>query len=165
MANEVRMILLTTVLTILSACSSSSNGTANSPSPSQETATIAGIDADHDGVRDDVQRYIAATYPNSAKSRSALTQYAKGVQASFVNVSTASQAVAHESQLLRAGACVTATMGSASAITDIDARMANTPARVKSRSVYEGHLEGKVFTIPSGDPATLCDVSPASLPN
>lgn len=165
MANEVRMVLLTAVLIILTACSSSGSGTANSPSASAGNATIAGIDADHDGVRDDVKSYISATYPNSAKARSALTQYAKGVQTSFVNVSTASQAVAQESQLLRAGACVTSTMGSASAITDIDARMANTPARVKARSDYEGFLEGKVFTIPAGDPASVCDVNPASLPN
>jgi len=163
MTNEVRIILITAVLIIISACSG--GGATNNSSSGAENATVAGIDANNDGVRDDVQRYIYATYPNSAKSRSALTQYAKGVQASFVNVSTARQAVVVEPQLLRAGACVTATMGSTSAITEIDARMANTPARVNARSTYEGYLEGKVFTIPAGDPATLCDVNPASLPN
>lgn len=165
MANDARMILLMAVLIILSACSSSGSDTANSPSPSAESATVAGVDADQDGIRDDVNRYIATTYPNSAKSRSALMQYSKGVQRSFVNVSTPGQAAALEPQLLRAGACVTAIMGSASAITEIDVRMANTPARVKARSDYEGYLEGKVFTIPAGDPATLCDVNPASLSN
>lgn len=163
MVSQVRRILLVTVLITISACSGSGNS--NSPSSSQEAATVAGVDANHDGVRDDVDRYISATYPNSAKTRSALMQYAKGVQTSFVNVSTASQAAAHESQMLRAGACLTATMGSAAAISEIDARMANTPDRVKARSTYEGYLEGKVFTIPSGDPATLCDVNPATLPN
>jgi hypothetical protein len=29
--------------------------------------TLAGIDSDNDGVRDDIQRYIALTYPNSEK--------------------------------------------------------------------------------------------------
>jgi len=164
MINDGSKILLMTSFIILSACSGS-GGTASNPSPSAESATVAGVDADHDGVRDDVNRYIAATYPNSAKSRSALMQYAKSVQTSFVNVSTARHAATLEPQLLRAGACVTATMGSATAITEIDARMANSPARVKARSNYEGYLEGKVFTIPSGDLATLCDVNPASLLN
>lgn len=164
MGNGVHSILFMAALVTLSACSSGSDSS-NSPSSSQETATVAGIDANRDGVRDDVERYITTTYPNSARARSALMQYAKGVQTSFVNVTTASQSIAHESQLLRDGACVTATMGSATAITEVDARMANTPDRVRARSFYEGYLEGKVFTIPSGDPATLCNVNPASLPN
>lgn len=43
-------------------------------------ATLSGIDSDHDGVRDDVQRWIALTYPNSAKERAALTQGALAIQ-------------------------------------------------------------------------------------
>ena len=40
-------------------------------------ATLAGIDAGGDGVRDDVQRWIALTYPNSQKTRAVLTQRVK----------------------------------------------------------------------------------------
>ncbi|OIO70619.1 MAG: hypothetical protein COY36_00230 [Zetaproteobacteria bacterium CG_4_10_14_0_2_um_filter_55_20] len=43
-------------------------------------ATLEGIDSDGDGVRDDVQRWIALTYPNSKKTRAALTQDAKAIQ-------------------------------------------------------------------------------------
>ncbi|QXE85546.1 hypothetical protein KP003_14290 [Geomonas nitrogeniifigens] len=164
MVNQVSRIFLSTALVALSACSSG-GGNSSSPSPSQETATVAGVDTNRDGVRDDIERHISTAHPDSAKTRSALKQYAKGVQASFVNVSTASQATAQESQLLRAGACVAAATGSAAAMAEIDALMANTPDRIKAREEYERHLEGKVFTIPSGDPATLCDVDPASLPN
>jgi hypothetical protein len=38
-------------------------------------ATLAGIDSDQDGIRDDIQRYIALTYPDSQKTRAALTQF------------------------------------------------------------------------------------------
>ena len=38
--------------------------------------TLAGIDSDNDGVRDDVQRYIAETYAHSLKQRAVLTQSA-----------------------------------------------------------------------------------------
>ena len=42
-------------------------------------ATLARIDSNNNGVRDDVARYIALTYPASteADTRSALTQYTK----------------------------------------------------------------------------------------
>jgi len=43
--------------------------------------TMAGIDTDHDGVRDDVQRWIAIHYSNSEKTRAALKQKAKALQA------------------------------------------------------------------------------------
>jgi len=43
-------------------------------------ATLAGIDSDGDGVRDDVQRWIATTYPNSEKIRAALRQLAQDYQ-------------------------------------------------------------------------------------
>jgi hypothetical protein len=38
-------------------------------------ATLEGIDSDGDGLRDDIQRYIALTYPDSQKTRAALRQY------------------------------------------------------------------------------------------
>lgn len=43
-------------------------------------ATLEGIDSDGDGVRDDVQRWIAMAYPNSQKVRAALTQAALTMQ-------------------------------------------------------------------------------------
>ncbi len=42
--------------------------------------TLAGIDSDNDGVRDDVQRWIAITFPHSQKTRAALRQMAGDFQ-------------------------------------------------------------------------------------
>lgn len=42
--------------------------------------TIHGIDADHDGVRDDVQRWIYAYVPNEPKKQMALRQLARYFQ-------------------------------------------------------------------------------------
>ena len=42
--------------------------------------TIQGIDADHDGVRDDVQRWIYAFAPNEPKKQMALRQMARWFQ-------------------------------------------------------------------------------------
>ncbi len=43
--------------------------------------TLEGIDSDRDGVRDDVQRYIQLTYPDSARTRAGLSQYASSLDA------------------------------------------------------------------------------------
>lgn len=48
-------------------------------------ATLAGIDSDNDGVRDDVQRWIVINYPNSQKTRAALVQEVKLDQQFLLN--------------------------------------------------------------------------------
>lgn len=42
--------------------------------------TIAGIDANHNGIRDDVELAIFKQYPDSAKTRAVLLQYALALQ-------------------------------------------------------------------------------------
>ena len=46
--------------------------------------TIAGIDANENGIRDDVELAIFGEYPDSAKTRAALLQYALSLQMEFV---------------------------------------------------------------------------------
>jgi hypothetical protein len=50
------------------------------PNPGEAgKATIEGIDSDGNGVRDDIDRYIGFTYPNSEKVREALKQEARAL--------------------------------------------------------------------------------------
>ena len=51
------------------------------PDPGAEAdKTIAGVDANNNGIRDDVELAIFKAYPNSAKTRAALLQYALMLQ-------------------------------------------------------------------------------------
>lgn len=50
------------------------------PAPSNPDATIAGVDANKNGIRDDVELAIFKEYPNSAKTRLPLLQYALVLQ-------------------------------------------------------------------------------------
>lgn len=50
------------------------------PTPSNPDATIAGVDANQNGIRDDVELAIFKEYPNSAKTRAVLLQYALALQ-------------------------------------------------------------------------------------
>jgi hypothetical protein len=69
--------------------------------------TIAGVDANQNGIRDDVEIAIFKAYPNSAKTRAVLLQYALALQMEateqFVNKETVTEAVTEES---RAHTCV-----------------------------------------------------------
>src|SRR3989344_4375537 len=50
------------------------------PDPAQVDATVEGIDANMNGIRDDVELAIFKKYPNSAKVRAAELQYAMALQ-------------------------------------------------------------------------------------
>ena len=47
--------------------------------------TLEGVDSDNDGVRDDIQRYIAINYPESINANKALTGLAKVYQDFIIN--------------------------------------------------------------------------------
>ena len=57
-------------------------GTKLPPEPNRELndSTIEGIDANQNGIRDDVELAIFKEYPNSAKTRAVLLQYALALQ-------------------------------------------------------------------------------------
>jgi len=66
--------------------------------------TIAGIDANNNGIRDDVELAIFNTYPNSAKTRAVLLQYALVLQMQMtlpiVNKETVTATVEDKSKAL-----------------------------------------------------------------
>jgi len=55
-------------------------GTNLPPEPVDADETVAGIDANQNGIRDDVELAIFKEYPNSAKTRAVLLQYALVLQ-------------------------------------------------------------------------------------
>jgi hypothetical protein len=82
------------------------------PEPGIEAdKTIIGIDANENGIRDDVENAIFKEYPNSAKTRAALLQYALALQMEviqpMVNTMTATEVV---TELSRADSCIADTL-------------------------------------------------------
>ena len=141
------------------------------PNPGEAgKATLAGIDSDHDGVRDDVQRYIATTYPNSAKTRAALTQIAKVMQAALLDATDKEKSILHAEESDRSITCLVYVAGSVS--TERQLRLAlmpvalNTDARNKAYFMYDDQLGGQVFSgTPYDQRAAACDFNVAALPN
>src|SRR3989344_4218513 len=56
------------------------------PSVQENNATVAGVDVNQNGIRDDVERAIFKKYPTDKKSRAAALQYAKALQMEFTQV-------------------------------------------------------------------------------
>jgi len=70
-------------------------------------ATVQGVDANNNGIRDDVELAIFKEYPNSAKTRAVLLQYALALQMEviqpIVNTKTATEIITEQG---RADTCI-----------------------------------------------------------
>jgi hypothetical protein len=79
----------------------------SAPPAAVSTTALVGTDANNDGVRDDVETYIASTaYDDNTKK--ALRQYAKAAQSSMLDANDAGKSVTHVTQRFRALECLMA---------------------------------------------------------
>jgi hypothetical protein len=137
------------------------------PDPGEAgTATLEGIDSDNDGVRDDIQRYIALSYPESERIRAALTQYARTMQASLLDAHSEEMTVRHSHNLQRAIECLYYIRpDNANGVSGkLQAQILNTNERSRAWIIADKHLGGQVFFI-SDDFKSSCDFNPDALEN
>lgn len=76
------------------------------PDQAQMDATVAGVDANQNGIRDDVELAIFKKYPNSPYTRAAELQYAMALQNELVNVFDSASLVATLWQETRGYLCI-----------------------------------------------------------
>jgi len=150
------------------------------PDPSLKDATIEGIDANHNGIRDDVELAIFKEYPNSAKIRAALLQYAFVRQMEMTQeLKTPETVTAVAEQDARANDCLreltlelTPTFSELEKETIlekldsfrqfVESKHLNTSARKKAQDdFYKNNLRS--YGTPTDRP--VCDVDLSSLPN
>lgn len=173
---KVRLVfgVLAVALLLIGACSLTGCKGGNLTSTSMPTAdgkdTLAGIDADNDGVRDDVEQYIAESHPNSAKERAALTQYAKVMQAALIDANDKQKSIQHAEEASKAQECVYYTIALFDAAEQsrkgLKATILNTDARNRAYFAYNDQLGGQNFmSTPDSQRASTCAVNPATLPN
>jgi len=101
------------------------------PDPAQVDATIDGVDANGNGVRDDVELSIAATYPASTSVSAAELQYAMSLQTQLTQVSDTPTWKAAEQMRDRAFECLVdvSPQNYSTMEQDVDALVINTVAR------------------------------------
>ena len=76
------------------------------PDPAENNATLAGVDSNRNGIRDDVERAIYAKYKNNKRVAIAALQYAKELQMEFTEVRNSDTLVAVIQEEGRGYGCV-----------------------------------------------------------
>lgn len=111
--------------------------------------TLEGIDSDADGVRDDVQRYITLTYPDSIEVQRALRQHAKAVQAFMIQADSKEQALNNATKMDRAIECIFAVSlnddHAIKAIRNLRSVIVNTEKRTRAYLSADKKLSGGIF--------------------
>lgn len=141
-------------------------------------ATVAGIDENKNGIRDDVELAIFKAYPNSARTRAVLLQYALALQMEVtqkvVNEKVVNAILEEDS---RAGNCIADTLvprkspESARTYSDvekidsylnfIDQKQFNTNERKQFRKEFFTHMG----SYSNSQKPSLCDIDISTLPN
>ncbi len=123
-------------------------GTGLPPDPGEAgKATLEGIDSDQDGIRDDIQRYIALTYPDSQKTRAALRQFTSAFHKAILQSPDRESALNNVEDMHRAQECLWY-IHSRSSIKISDSLMAeylNTMERSLAYLDYNKKLGGTIF--------------------
>ncbi|MGV3652604.1 MAG: hypothetical protein ACO1N5_00165 [Noviherbaspirillum sp.] len=116
---------------------------------------MGGIDANGNGVRDDIEQFIAVTYPEPFQ-RAAMMQYAKSFQDSLLEGKTRQSAVVAEQAIYRALDCTKHAFGKdwAKLTRDVTAMTLNTHNRVMAYAEAEKLGSGWLYKIFFDEP---CD--------
>ncbi|MFZ2719449.1 MAG: hypothetical protein WAZ27_01115 [Minisyncoccia bacterium] len=160
------LTILVSILVLGGACLAT--GCSKNDSPGAVPAGAS--DPNGAGVREDVRAYIEATYPDSAKTRAALFQYAKVMEKALADASNKQLSIQHAEESNRASTCLlyirTATDDAREVRLKLMPVVLNTDARNKAYFTYNDQLGGQVFMgIPYDQRVSACDINPSTLPN
>ncbi len=127
------------------------------PDQAENDATVAGIDTNNNGIRDDVELAIFAKYPTSAKIRAAALQYAMAEQMYLTKVFNTGTWKAVAEEVGRAHTCV---INAGANRKEVEVLVSNTQLRKETRTkAFE-------FITSHGDArGEPCDVALNTLPN
>ncbi len=120
--------------------------------------TLEGIDSDHDGVRDDVERWIAMSSMSQIKRQAGLKQLALAEQKFIEDRMNRSSTIAHMKEVIDAWNCLRYVIGSDEEtdllVDEFDLIFFNTPARVLANDEADDQLGGTLL------PRLVTDGSP-----
>ncbi len=129
-------------------------------------ATLEGIDSDSDGVRDDVQRYIAITVPESARHREALRDMARVIQWELL-AQTKEEAINIANEGVRSIECLSYLgVRNQDRWEEVMALMLNTQSRLLAMDAHADRISSQVFKgIPYSQKRLACKFDVEALPN
>lgn len=130
--------------------------------------TLEGIDADKDGIRDDVQRFIAENWGESPRAVRVLRNLA---EQKLMTVRVGGDLSREETQqlaqkLLNAASCLfyaTPELMDKQAQELVGLRVMNTPERYKRASAFNYQMANHVYMLGNETPTQLCGFDPATI--
>jgi hypothetical protein len=112
--------------------------------------TLAGIDANGNGVRDDIELYVAANFGKDEKVMGVLANMAISFQHGMLATSDSESSKAY-SMLLRSGECLQSigerVMAYSKELQKIDTMLTNTPQREQAWLAHTKRLENMYFAV------------------
>ena len=138
------MILLVIGIVWVAVGLTSCGGGSSDTSPPASQVTLAGTDANGDGVRDDIEAYIDTTYPAPAQGDTnlALRQLARAAQATIIDANEPAPSVVHAAERFRALECLMARRPADFHLVFVElrARVLNTTARSLAYIQADDHV-------------------------
>lgn len=142
-------------LTLLSLCASCAGPKDEDTSDNLDrTVTLQGLDADGDGIRDDIQRYIDVHYSDKRQIR-ALHQHVRALQRGLLleegDIAAAKAATIEVSHAIHCIYSVFPVGDAARESQRIESLVTNTKIRLIAHLNVSKTLDGTTWTLPSGD--------------
>lgn len=134
-------------------------------------ATIDGIDSDKDGVRDDVQRFIHETWPDSERARRVLYLIAKDKQLAVHHGGDLSKEETRKfmPEIMSRAICYVRAgeaLHQQSAMEAVQNKVLNTPERWARAADFNYQLAHSTYDLPNFETvAAACGFDPEALPN
>jgi hypothetical protein len=118
------------------------------------SSSVAGPDADGNGVRDDIDQVIAS-YKLTGVQTKAVVQYAAAIQAAMLTTTDANSGYSNAVEVQRGEACMASQVGTGyeKYVKQIHAFTFNTQQRVMAYITFEQNIGGSVFPQVTG---TIC---------
>lgn len=132
------------------------------PDPSQNKATLAGIDSDRDGIRDDIQIWIDGEFANNPSLRNGMRQLASALQVQITSTTNQEISILSTYNFLRSMRCIaslTSLNDTMRLKTTLKERALNTKDRLHAEIKANEHFSGQGYEV-SIDPEYLrsqCD--------
>lgn len=120
-----------------------------SPEPNAVDATLVGVDANGNGIRDDVELAIFSKYPTSTAVRAAELQYAMELQMEFTDVFDSATLVAVMQEESRGYLCISNSVRA----NEVEALVVDT----KQREEYREDIREKYMASFGADSSSVCD--------
>jgi hypothetical protein len=135
------------------------------PDSKKNAATIAGIDSDNDGIRDDIQRFINENYVQEVKTLMAVKQIARAMQLDLLSVNDKDVSILAGRKMLNSNDCLAFILGTRNKAVirkKIEGQLHNTKNRLYANIKANENFSGQSYELPGTleEEKATCDFNP-----